>query len=75
MKAKETSIKSEISKFKADKDIEFTKARDKIVNEKKEQWQKEITELRKLMEKKCSRDTNAKKPLISNKQQLNTNKA
>jgi hypothetical protein len=55
MKAKEEEIKSEVNKFKADKDIEFTKARDKIVNEKKDQWQKEITELRKLMEQKCAK--------------------
>jgi hypothetical protein len=60
MKVKEAEIKAEISKFKADKDIEFTKARDKIVNEKKDQWQKEITELRKLMDKKCARLANSK---------------
>jgi hypothetical protein len=60
MKVKEAEIQTEISKFKADKDIEFTKARDKIVNEKKDQWQKEITELRKLMDKKCSRVANSK---------------
>jgi hypothetical protein len=59
MKAKEAEIQTEISKFKADKDIEFTKARDKIVNEKKEKWQKEITELRKLMAKKCARVSNS----------------
>lgn len=74
MKAKETEIQSEISKFKADKDIEFTKARDKIINEKKEQWQKEITELRKLMDKKCSRVATAKKPVLDTKKPLNTNK-
>jgi hypothetical protein len=66
MKVKEAEITAEINKFKADKDIEFTKAKDKIVNEKKEQWQKEITELRKLMNKKCA-TTATKKPLNTNK--------
>jgi hypothetical protein len=86
MKVKEAEIQTEISKFKADKDIEFTKARDKIVNEKKEQWQKEITELRKLMDKKCSRGANSKTMNTPNKvvtrvttkatkKALNTNKA
>ena len=54
MKNKETEMRAEISKFKANKDIEFTKAKDKIVNEKKEQWTKEITELRESIEKKCA---------------------
>ena len=67
MKVKEAEIQTEISKFKADKDIEFTKARDKIVNEKKDQWQKEITELRKLMDKKCSRVANSKTTNTPNK--------
>jgi hypothetical protein len=67
MKVKEAEIQTEISKFKADKDIEFTKARDKIVNEKKDQWQKEINELRKLMNKKCSRVANSKTMNTPNK--------
>jgi organic hydroperoxide reductase OsmC/OhrA len=82
MKVKEAEIQTEISKFKAEKDIEFTKARDKIVNEKKDQWQKEITELRKLMNKKCanSKTMNTPNKVVTRvttkaaKKPLNTNK-
>jgi hypothetical protein len=58
MKVKEAEITSEINKFKANKDIEFAKTKEKVVNERKSYWLKEIDELRTLMEKKCSSNTN-----------------
>jgi hypothetical protein len=70
MKVKEAEITSKINKFKAGKDIEFAKTKEKVVNERKSYWLKEIDELRTLMEKKCSSNTKklaktAKKPLIA----------
>jgi hypothetical protein len=59
MKVKEAEITSEINKFKADKDIEFAKTKEKVVNERKSYWLKEIDELRTLMDKKCA--SNSKK--------------
>jgi hypothetical protein len=57
MKVKEAGITSEINKFKADKDIEFAKTKEKVVNERKSYWLKEIDELRTLMDKKCASNT------------------